>query len=100
VEERASPFRYGGASTFPFFATRKELCAVKQAAYGEMYLWNRRMERLVPCAAAVGGGFDLLKQGMRYEVRLEDIRAGRNGLSVTLLVGIPWRAKYFSCGQQ
>jgi hypothetical protein len=52
---------------------------MKQDAYGEMYLWNRGVDRLLRVlqrleAAAVG-----TKQEMKaYEVRLEEIRAGLN----------------------
>jgi hypothetical protein len=50
---------------------------MKQDAYGEMYLWNRGVDRLLRVlqrleAAAVG-----TKQEMKaYEVRLEEVRAG------------------------
>jgi hypothetical protein len=55
------------------------LCVMKQDAYGDMYLWNRGVDRLVRVlqrleTAAIG-----TKQEMKaHEVRLEEIRAGLN----------------------
>jgi hypothetical protein len=52
---------------------------VKQDSYGEMYLWNRGVDRLVRVlqrleAAAIG-----TKQEMKvHEVRLEEVRAWLN----------------------
>jgi hypothetical protein len=52
---------------------------MKQDPYGEMYLWNRGVDRLVRVlqrleAAAIG-----TKQEMKaHELRLEEIRAGLN----------------------
>jgi hypothetical protein len=52
---------------------------VKQDAYGEIYLWNRGMDRLVRVLQRLEAGATCTKQELKaYEVRLEEVRAGLN----------------------
>jgi len=52
---------------------------VKQDAYGEIYLWNRGMDRLVRVLQRLETAAICTKQEMKaYEVRLEEIRARLN----------------------
>lgn len=52
---------------------------MKQDAYGEMYLWNRNVDRLIRVLQRLETVSIRAKQEMKaYEVRLEEIRAGVN----------------------
>ena len=52
---------------------------MKQDAYGEMYLWNRGVDRLVRVLQRLEAAAVATKEEMKaYEVRLEEIRAGLN----------------------
>jgi hypothetical protein len=52
---------------------------MKQDAYGEMYLWNRNVDRLIRVLQRLETVSIRTKQEMKaYEVRLEEIRAGLN----------------------
>ncbi len=52
---------------------------MKEAAYGEMFLWNRRVDRLVRVLQRLETAGIGTKQEMKaHEVRLEEIRAGLN----------------------
>jgi len=52
---------------------------MKEAAYGEMYLWNRGVYRLVRVLQRLETAGIGTKQEMKaHEVRLEEIRAGLN----------------------
>jgi hypothetical protein len=57
----------------------KGVVRVKQDAYGEIYLWNRGMDRLVRVLQRLEAAAICTKQEMKaYEVRLEEIRARLN----------------------
>jgi hypothetical protein len=52
---------------------------VKQDAYGEIFLWNRGVDRLVRVLQRLETAAICTKQEMKaYEVRLGEIRAGLN----------------------
>ena len=52
---------------------------MKQDAYGEIYLWNRGMDRLVRVLQRLEAAATCTKQELKaYEVRLEEVRAGLN----------------------
>jgi hypothetical protein len=52
---------------------------MKQDAYGEMYLWNRGIDRLVRVLQRLETASIRTKQEMKaHQVRLEEIRAGLN----------------------
>jgi hypothetical protein len=54
-------------------------CAMKEALYGELYLWNRNMDRLKRVLQRMEGAALWSKKDRKaYEVRLEEIRAGLN----------------------
>jgi len=52
---------------------------MKVDAYGEMYLWNRGIDRIVRSLQRLGVLAVVSEQRLKaYEVRLEEIRAGLN----------------------
>lgn len=52
---------------------------MKADPYAEMYLWNRRIGRLIRVLQRMESIRILSKQGMKiYEVRLEEVRAALN----------------------
>jgi hypothetical protein len=52
---------------------------MKEEAYGEMYLWNRGVDRLVRVLQRLETAATFSRKEMKaHEVRLEEIRAGLN----------------------
>jgi hypothetical protein len=52
---------------------------MKEGAYGEMYLWNRGVDRLVRVLQRLETAAIFSRKEMKaHEVRLEEIRAGLN----------------------
>jgi hypothetical protein len=67
------------ASALRIFVAREELRAVKEEAYGEIYLWNRGVDRLVRVLQRLETAGICSKQEMKaHQVYLEEIRAGLN----------------------